>query len=76
MGEGVVLACPYKQAGSTDIATRSAPLMSEGANGNKRFCMEERMDQPHTGTVEYSGQEGTPLDQTQTDGPLDKQTNR
>ena len=77
MGEGVVLACPYKQAGSTDTATRSAPLKSEGANGNKRFCLNERMDQSLTEPARNFGREETPLDKIRTDcGPLDKQTNR
>ena len=76
MGEGVVLACPYKQAGSAETATMSAPLKSEGANGNKRFCMNERMDQPQTEPARNFGREQTPLDKILTDGPLDKQTDR
>ena len=76
MGEGVVLACPYKQAGSTDTATRAAPLMSEGASGNKRLCMDEKMDQSQTGAARNFGRELTPLDKILTDGPLDKQTNK
>ena len=73
MGEGVILTCPYKQVNRTDRATESEPLMTEGANGNKRICLDESMDQPQTEPVTDFGREDTLLDGMQTDcGPPDR----
>ena len=67
MGEGVTLTCPHKQARRTEPATESEPLMTGGANENKRICLESRMNQSQTEPFNDFGRETTPLDGVMTD---------
>ena len=73
MREGVTLACPYKQAHRTDAATEPEPLMYDGANKNKRICLNRRMNQPQTELDKDFGREETLLVEVKTDcWPPDK----
>ena len=67
MGEGVTLACPYKQVHRTDVATEPEPLRNDGANENKRICLDRQMNQPQTEVAKNFGREQTLLDGVMTD---------
>ena len=74
IGEGVVLACPYKQGFRTEPGTEPAPLETEGTNGNKRICLDRQMNQPQTEQENTFGREDLLLDGVKTEReswPLD-----
>ena len=67
IGEGVVLACPYKQGFRVEPGSEPAPLETEGTNGNKRICLDRQMNQPQTETQINFGREDLLLDGVKTD---------
>ena len=67
IGEGVVLACPYKQGFRVEPGSEPAPLETEGTNGNKRICLDRQMNQPQTETQIDFGREDLLLDGMKTD---------
>ena len=67
IGEGVALACPYKQGFRTEPVTEPAPLETVGTNGNKRICLDRQMNQPQTEQENNFGREDLLLDGVKTD---------
>ena len=67
IGEGVALACPYKQGFRAEPATEPAPLETVGTNGNKRICLDRQMNQPQTEQENNFGREDLLLDGVKTD---------
>ena len=67
IGEGVALACPYKQGFRTEPAIEPAPLETVGTNGNKRICLDREMNQPQTEKENNFGREDLLLDDEKTD---------